>query len=59
MFDRIFKQALHDAQISEEEFDSAISKAGFKNRADWFFQGAPMSLLQAYNERVEAEGKHT
>lgn len=53
MFDRIITDALRRARISEQAFDAAIRKAGFKSRLDWLLNGAPPSLIDAYNARVQ------
>jgi len=56
MFDRIISEAMRAADIREKEFDAAVRKAGFKSRIEWFYRGAPASLIEAYNARVAAEG---
>lgn len=55
MFDRIIKEALASAAISEADFDAAWKAEKFKSRFDWFFRAAPASLVEAYNARVKAE----
>lgn len=52
MFDRIIKQALRDAGISEAAFLATLKREKFKSPIDWMVRGAPASFVDAYNERV-------
>jgi hypothetical protein len=55
MFDRIISEAMRDAGIADQAFETAIKKAGFKSRWDWFLRDAPDSLRDAYNLKVAAD----
>lgn len=55
MFDRIFNQALREAGIEPDQFDAAIRKLKYTSRLDWFMRGAPLSVVAAYNARIEQE----